>query len=294
MEQAVKNLIIMVTISLLVSCVYFIVTPLHLVDPTELEARTRPTIYDVLIALFGGLAGILETCRKERGTVISGVAIATALMPPLCTAGYGLAHLSPRFFFGALFLFLINTAFIILATFVMVTYLKFPKIVELDSIQAKKRKNISSTAILVIILLSMLSGINVIRDNNFTRNVEDFVSEVRTIGKTYIYHYNIYKDHGRKLRLELIGEPLSHEDSLQLFSKAESFKIKEKQLVIGQQAIGMTGSELQNEIEGVYQSIDVQMMSRDAQIQELRSRVNKLDSLLKVLSDTTAKAPVKQ
>ncbi len=140
----------------------------------------------------------------------------------------------------------------------------------------------------------MLSGINVIRDNNFTRNVEDFVSEVRTIGKTYIYHYNIYKDHGRKLRLELIGEPLSHEDSLQLFSKAESFKIKEKQLVIGQQAIGMTGSELQNEIEGVYQSIDVQMMSRDAQIQELRSRVNKLDSLLKVLSDTTAKAPVKQ
>ncbi|MBQ3882382.1 MAG: DUF389 domain-containing protein [Bacteroidales bacterium] len=294
MEQAVKNLIIMVTISLLVSCVYFIVTPLHLVDPTELEARTRPTIYDVLIALFGGLAGILETCRKERGTVISGVAIATALMPPLCTAGYGLAHLSPRFFFGALFLFLINTAFIILATFVMVTYLKFPKIVELDSIQAKKRKNISSTAILVIILLSMLSGINVIRDNNFTRNVEDFVSEVRTIGKTYIYHYSIYKDHGRKLRLELIGEPLSHEDSLQLFSKAESFKIKEKQLVIGQQAIGMTGSELQNEIEGVYQSIDVQMMSRDAQIQELRSRVNKLDSLLKVLSDTTAKAPVKQ
>jgi len=150
LEQALKNLIIMVTISLLVSCIYFIVTPLNLVDPTELQARTRPTIYDVLIALFGGLAGILETCRKDRGTVISGVAIATALMPPLCTAGYGLAHLSPRFFFGALFLFLINATFIILATYLVVRYLHFEPVGELNRLNSSRGKRITSYILALI------------------------------------------------------------------------------------------------------------------------------------------------
>ena len=110
LKASFKNLLVMVLISLLASTLFFIVSPLSLVNPTELEARTSPTIYDVLIALFGGLAGILENSRKERGTVLSGVAIATALMPPLCTVGYGIAHLEPRFIFGAFYLFIINTA----------------------------------------------------------------------------------------------------------------------------------------------------------------------------------------
>ena len=103
LRQAARNLLIMVVISLLASSLFFLVSPLKLVNPTELEARTSPTIYDVLIALFGGLAGIFETSRRERGTVLSGVAIATALMPPLCTAGYGLAHWNMHFFLGALY-----------------------------------------------------------------------------------------------------------------------------------------------------------------------------------------------
>ena len=115
LKAAGRNLMVMVLISLVASTLFFIVSPLALVNPTELEARTSPTIYDVLIALFGGLAGILENSRKERGTVLSGVAIATALMPPLCTAGYGLAHWQLHFFFGALYLFIINSVFIPLA-----------------------------------------------------------------------------------------------------------------------------------------------------------------------------------
>ena len=91
MKSSGKNLFVMVSISLLVSFLYFLITPLSLSNPTELLARTSPTFYDVLIALFGGFAGIFEQCRKEKGTVFSGVAIATALMPPLCTAGFGLA-----------------------------------------------------------------------------------------------------------------------------------------------------------------------------------------------------------
>ena len=105
MKQAGKNLLIMVSISLFVSLIYFLITPLSLSNPTELLARTRPTIFDVMIALFGGFAGIFEQCRKEKGTVFAGVAIATALMPPLCTAGYGLATGNFGSFLGALYLF---------------------------------------------------------------------------------------------------------------------------------------------------------------------------------------------
>ena len=111
-KSALKNLATMVIISLLAASLYFLLTPLKLANPTELMSRTNPTIYDVVIALFGGLAGIFEMSRKEKGTVISGVAIATALMPPLCTAGYGVASGSLFIFLGALYLFFINCIFI--------------------------------------------------------------------------------------------------------------------------------------------------------------------------------------
>ena len=102
-------------ISLIASTIYFFFSPLN--EPTaEMIARTSPTILDVLIALFGGIAGMIGNTRKKKGNVIPGVAIATALMPPLCTVGYGIATLQPKFIFGAFYLFLINTLFIILAT----------------------------------------------------------------------------------------------------------------------------------------------------------------------------------
>ena len=113
---SLKNLGIMFAISLIASTLYFLVTPLETGNPTELLARTNPSIYDVMIAFFGGVAGILEMSRKEKGTVISGVAIATALMPPLCTVGYGIAKLNWHYAGGALYLFFINCVFIALAT----------------------------------------------------------------------------------------------------------------------------------------------------------------------------------
>ena len=125
LKSSGKNLLVMVSISLAASFLYFMITPLSLSNPTELLARTNPTIYDVLIALFGGFAGILEQCRKEKGTVFAGVAIATALMPPLCTAGFGLASGNFNYFLGAAYLFFINCLFIMLATYISVQYFKF-------------------------------------------------------------------------------------------------------------------------------------------------------------------------
>ena len=125
MKSSGKNLVTMVCISLAASTAYFLITPLSLTNPTELLARTNPTIYDVFIALIGGFAGILEQCRKEKGTVFSGVAIATALMPPLCTAGFGIASGNLSYFLGALYLFFINCLFIMLATYISVKYFRF-------------------------------------------------------------------------------------------------------------------------------------------------------------------------
>ena len=127
LKRSVRNFGFMVLVSILTSTLYFVVSPLSGAQ-SELLARTVPTTYDVLIAFFGGLAGIVAQSRRDRtSTVIPGVAIATALMPPLCTAGYGLATLQLNYFLGAFYLFFINTVFIAIATFVVVRFLKYRK-----------------------------------------------------------------------------------------------------------------------------------------------------------------------
>ncbi len=114
-KKSMKNLGIAILIIIRISTLYFLFTPLNDAQ-SELLARTEPTIWDVLIALFGGLAGIIAGSRKEKSNAIPGVAIATALMPPLCTEGYGLVTWNIYYFFGAFYLFFINSVFIGLST----------------------------------------------------------------------------------------------------------------------------------------------------------------------------------
>jgi len=122
--RSVRNLTIAVILSLATSVLFFLLTPLRDVT-SEIQARTYPTLLDVLIALFGGVAGIVSASRSEKTTAIPGVAIATALMPPLCTAGYGIATAKWSCFLGAFYLFFINAVFISLATFLIAKYLRF-------------------------------------------------------------------------------------------------------------------------------------------------------------------------
>ena len=174
MKSSGKNLLVMVCISLVVAFLYFIITPLSLSNPTELLARTSPTFYDVLIALFGGFAGILEQCRKDKGTVFSGVAIATALMPPLCTAGYGLACGEFSYFLGALYLFVINCTFIMLATYAGVKYFRFRPTEFQDETIGKRTKRLTSALIIIFIIPSIWSAVLLIRQNNFEVNATAF------------------------------------------------------------------------------------------------------------------------
>ena len=283
LKEAFKNLVVMVLISLAASTLFFLLSPLDLVNPTELQARTSPTIYDVLIALFGGFAGILENSRKERGTVLAGVAIATALMPPLCTAGYGLSCLNFSYFFGAMYLFVINCVFITLATYLMVKYLRFKTVTGIDPAMALRRSRLISAIILVVAVPSIITAAALVRDSNFERNVEAFVRENRLVSRSYVYDYRIYKDHGRKVELSLTGEPLSYEAQTTLFASARAHGIKDEQLVVKEHYLGLTGEEMNEMVREIYDKTERDLAEKEAQLDHVQARLDSLTRLVESL-----------
>lgn len=252
-RDALKNFLIMVGISILASAIYFLLSPLSPSQKTELLARTNPTIYDVLIALFGGAAGMFATSRKEGGTVIPGVAIATALMPPLCTVGYGLAHLDPKFIFGALYLFIINSIFIALATFLVAKYLRFPSVFAEDEIRRKRARRIIGVIMLIIVVPSIISAVQIVRETNFERSVETLVEKNKTVGRSYIFNYTIEKQgRGHAVQLFVAGEVLPDAEKESIYLDAEELGIKRNQLSFHEDAAvraGIDGELLKNYYE---------------------------------------------
>lgn len=267
------NLLVMVAISLLASSLYFLISPLELANPTELAARTHPTIYDVLIAFFGGLAGILENARKERGTVLSGVAIATALMPPLCTAGYGLANGNWQYFLGASFLFLINGIFIILATYLMVRVLGFRKVEFTDSKMAVRRKIVIWVVTLAIIVPSVLSAIQVVRENNFERNLKAFIADSKSFGRGYVYNYEI---DGLTAELYLVGDGMNDDDTEELLAAAERHGIQRDQLSIKEHSFGSAREASERIIRSLNEKAESDIARKDAEIKLLERQIETL------------------
>lgn len=189
-KEAVKNFSLSVIVGLTTSFIYFAISPLN--DAySELLARTSPTIYDVLIALFGGFAGIVANTSKQKGNVVPGVAIATALMPPLCTAGYGLATWQISFFFGAIYLFTINTVFIALATLITVKFLKYPIRHLKDSKADKRSHRIIYFVTLLTIIPSIYLGYEMIQQNRFIRNANLFIDNHPSIEGSYLLNKSI-------------------------------------------------------------------------------------------------------
>lgn len=275
LKKAFKNLLIMVIISILASSIYFLVSPLELENPTELLARTNPTIYDVLIALFGGFAGIVEISRRDKGTVISGVAIATALMPPLCTAGFGLASGSLKYFAGAMYLFFINSIFIAIATFLTVKYLKFPMASFTDPAKKKKVSRWIAVLTIVIIIPSVYSAIVMIRENNFNHTAKEFIAENKELARSYIYDYDIYS-HSKPPKLELFiaGEALDQEEMNILYRSAHKFGLTDDQLIISQR--GATDqSEMTDRvaIQSIYERSDQEIQKREQIISSMEKEL---------------------
>ena len=274
-KNSLKNFAVMVAISILASTVFFLLSPLSLANPSELLARTNPTIYDVLIALFGGLAGIIETSRKDKGTVISGVAIATALMPPLCTVGYGISILNWTYAVGALYLFTINSIFIALATFAAVKYFRFPIMETTDENHKRLPKHIMVIILVVVIVPSIISAISVVKENNFIIHAERLVAENKNLGKCFIYdHKASYSRKTPKLDLFLAGESLTHDSKESFYKEAEAFGITRSQIVFHEDATSHREDLSETEIiKGIYDH-------NDRQIKRLNDSIVKLEAML--------------
>ena len=268
-----KNLLVMVVISLTASFLYFLITPLSLSNPTELLARTNPTIYDVLIALFGGFAGIFEQCRKEKGTVFAGVAIATALMPPLCTAGFGLASGNFGYFFGAMYLFFINCLFIMLATYISTKYFKFRQTEFSDISTGRKTKRIITMLIVLFIVPSIWSAVILINQNRFEDSAIAFIEHSKSYGKSIIYDYKIDHTEGSKIELSFVGEPLDDSTKGNIYNTAARYGISKEQLIINDH----TTTESVNEMElvkDIYDRMEREISTRDAEIARLKTELN--------------------
>lgn len=275
LKDSLKNFAIMVGISIFASSVFFFLSPLTLENPSELLARTNPTIYDVLIALFGGFAGILETSRKEKGTVISGVAIATALMPPLCTVGYGISRLNITFIFGALYLFLINTIFIALATFLAVKLFKFPVLNADDERHKGLSKSWYVVILTVIILPSIWTAVNVVKENNFKIHAAQLVREHKNMGKSFVYdHKTNYSRKLSTIELFVAGEMLSDENKEILFNDAEHYGIMRSQIIIHEDATIVREDISETEImKSIYEHTDRQIKILSDSIVRLNARL---------------------
>ncbi|HBG59064.1 MAG TPA: DUF389 domain-containing protein [Porphyromonadaceae bacterium] len=232
LRRSLKNFSFAVGVSLLTSTFYFLLSPINEAH-SELLARTSPTIYDVIIALFGGLAGIVAMSSRLKGNVIPGVAIATALMPPICTAGYGLATYQFNFFFGALYLFTINTVFIAFAALIVCQLLKFPIRSIVDPARKKHVNRVISAVILLTLIPSIIFGVNLVKNEEFAQNAESFIAEVTLLGGNYLQDKQI-NPAGRSVELLYSGYGIGDTTITEIWEKALKHRLDTSRIVIRQ------------------------------------------------------------
>ena len=293
-RKSLKNLLIMVVVSLIASTTYFLLTPLSDAQ-SELLARTKPTIFDVLIALFGGLAGIVASSRKqEKVTVVSGVAIATALMPPLCTAGYGLGTGQFVYFFGAFYLFFINSFFIALATFIMTRYLKFPQKVYLDRAKEKRVRQAILFFSILVIIPSFFIGLSVIRETSFNNQAIKYVSAIEHSAMfDDVQILNVKRSYTSKeqtITLSLIGTPLT-EDQIELLQKRlPEFGLEQAKLIIRHAGGGSLDIDTQaTMLQHFLERKEEQLANRDSTISQLREQLASFETKAKITPEQLAR-----
>ena len=206
-KQSIKNYLVSTFISVITATIYFTLSPITDAQ-SELLARTSPTLYDVLIALFGGAAGFLATSTKGRNNVVPGVAIATALMPPLCTAGYGLAVQNSSYFFGAFYLYFINTVFIAFTTCLGVRFLHFHRKQFVNREQMRRVNLYIVTIIIITIIPASYMTWNIIKQSVFENNIENFVTKELNYNGTNILSHQ-YDLKTKTLHVVAVGNPIS-------------------------------------------------------------------------------------
>ncbi len=284
LTYSARNLGIAVAISIGVSAFYFLLSPID--EPqSELMARTRPTLLDAAVAIFGGLAGIIAGSRKEKSNVIPGVAIATALMPPLCTAGFGLANLKWDFFFGAFYLFLLNSIFICLSTWIVVKYLDFPKKSFVDPTREKKYNRFIAAIVVIVLIPSGWLFFGVIQESVFEGRAQQFVSdnfkfetsEVLNVKSTFS------SDSTNHIDVYMMGEPLTEETKKMIEQRMATYGLENTVLKIHQggtskSEFGRMTQELRvGIVEDLYRKNELLMKQKDSTIFSLSSKLSILE-----------------
>jgi uncharacterized hydrophobic protein (TIGR00271 family) len=272
-RKSVLSLALATLIAFLTSTLYFLVSPLSEAH-SELLARTSPTIWDVLIAFFGGLAGIIAATRKIKTNVIPGVAIATALMPPLCTAGYGLANGQWHFFFGAFYLYIINSVFIAFAAVIIISAMKLPHRNYVDAKTESRIKGYLFFLVFVTVVPSMYLAVNLVKEEVFAQKAKLFVTQEFKFEETYFTNLEI-DPKAKKIELSLIGKPIPKETLDTIQNKLIKNELEASTLVVhqaGEQKID-TLSLKTSIVADLYKESQVALDSRDQQIARLNDKL---------------------
>ena len=272
-KQSLEVLFTQVLVSLLVSTLYFWISPLSYAS-SELIARTSPTIWDVLIAIAGGIAGFIGSRKKEANNIVPGVAIATALMPPICTAGYGLANGNVRFLFGALYLFLINCVFIMLINIVGTRiFMRKSPLSSFNELSIKMRIGLISLIVLLVLPASY-SAVTLTMDQARKEGIKQFV------GNEFANHTvinQVYKSSNNELVLTVVGDPISEEELETIRQKQASYGIQSVQLKVKQfHNSAKLDSETTKEF---YENIDkyIEQKLSEKDLQNDRAKENEAD-----------------
>ena len=269
LKKSMKNLLIATVVSLAVSSLYFYLSPFKEVQ-SELLARTSPNIYDVLIAFFGGIVGAISITRAEKGNPIPGVAIATALMPPLCTVGFGIATGNFSFILGAFYLYTINCFFICISTFLIIKLLKYQSVQTANkAVETRIRYGIS-ILIIIMIVPSCYLAYNLLNEKKYTQNVEKFINnEFTKNGYTVIYKKVDYNSNPRAIELAFLTKKFDSTEIKELNNSLKDFGISNTNLSIKQNT-----SDLKSEILSEINLQKTTFTQKDLQINELKNELS--------------------
>lgn len=269
LQKSFKNLMIATLVSLVVSTLYFYLSPFKDVQ-SELLARTSPNFYDVLIAFFGGVVGAVSITRVEKGNPIPGVAIATALMPPLCTAGFGLATFNFTYFFGAFYLYTINCFFICISTFLVIKFLKYTPVKWVDKVYEKRIQYGISILILIMVLPSFYFAYDLLKQKRYSQSVEEFINvEFINKGNTLVYKKVSYNTSPKKIELAFLTEKFDSMEIVKLNDDLSMFKIYNTKLIIRQNT-----DDLKKEILSEISAQNITVSDKDLQISKLQSELS--------------------
>lgn len=269
LRRALKNYGVATLISVLTATLYFLLSPISEAR-SELLARTSPTLYDVLIAFCGGAAGVLALTTKSKGQVIPGVAIATALMPPLCTAGYGLATAQWSYFFGAFYLFFINTVFIALSTFLGVKLLRFHSHSNTMPELAKRGRRLVWIVVVVTMIPAFFMTINIVKTNVFERNVQQFVGRELAQAGTQILSSQAEND---TLRVVAVGRTIADAEIDAARRRMADYGLRDYALMVIQGTDGESVEALSKQINNIVKSSDAATRRLTAQVSELERQL---------------------